>query len=472
MSADSPILISRASGRPTLASWLSRHLAAVFICASTWVTPVGAESGAPTPAAAPAEAAPSTPASEASAAPPASVPPAQTSPVSQPEKPPPPPVTDAMRDALARFLVALWPDAQRRGVSRATFDRAFAGIEPDTSIYELLENQPENVATPWDYMGRLVSDRRIENGRRMLNEHRDLLAEVEKRWNVDRNVVVAIWGVESSFGANFGTRPVVRSLATLAIGDPRRPQFWRAELLTALAILERGDIAPERMIGSWAGAMGHTQFMPSSFVAHAVDLDGDGRRDIWGSIPDALGSTAAYMKAAQWVTGEAWGAEVVLPAGLDLAHAAPGVTKPLADWQKLGLTVPAGSDWPRLGPSGLVLPAGAKGPAFLVGANFRAILRYNNAVPYALAVGHLADRLAGGPGLAGIWPTDDPPLSRSGREELQRRLAGLGYPVGAADGIIGDQTRTAIRAYQARRGLPADGWAGERLLERLRESKP
>jgi lytic murein transglycosylase len=264
----------------------------------------------------------------------------------------------------------------------------------------------------------------------------------------------------------------VRSLATLAIGDPRRPQFWRAELLTALAILERGDIAPERMIGSWAGAMGHTQFMPSSFVAHAVDLDGDGRRDIWGSIPDALGSTAAYMKAAQWVTGEAWGAEVVLPAGLDLAHAAPGVTKPLADWQKLGLTVPAGSDWPRLGPSGLVLPAGAKGPAFLVGANFRAILRYNNAVPYALAVGHLADRLAGGPGLAGIWPTDDPPLSRSGREELQRRLAGLGYPVGAADGIIGDQTRTAIRAYQARRGLPADGWAGERLLERLRESKP
>ena len=386
-----------------------------------------------------------------------------------PVKAPPPPVTDAMRARLAALVGALWPDAQRRGVARDLFDRALAGLEPDTEIFLLLESQPEHVAAPWDYMGRLVSETRIENGRKKLAEHTDALAAIEQRWGVDRHVVVAIWGVESSYGNNTGTRGVIRSLATLAVGDPRRPDFWRTELLTALAILQRGDITLERMTGSWAGAMGHTQFMPSSYAAHAADFDGDGRRDIWGSATDALASTANYLKAAGWVTGEAWGMEVVLPAGFDHGQAVAGTARAPTEWQALGVTTPGGRDWPRLGRSSIVLPAGARGPAFLTGVNFRAILRYNNAVPYALAVGHLADRIAGGPGLAGIWPTEDPPLSKAQREELQRRLAALGYQVGSADGVIGQQTRVAIRAWQKRQGLPEDGWAGERLLERLRE---
>lgn len=426
--------------------------AALCVALVAWAPAAGAETDQPPPHPAAMPAAP------------------QPTPV-PPVKAPAPPVTDAMRARLATFVAALWPESQKRGVARELFDRAFTGLEPDTEIFQLLENQPEHVAAPWDYMSRLVSETRIENGRRKLAEHAEALALIEQRYGVDRHVVVAIWGVESSFGSNTGSRAVIRSLATLAVGDPRRPAFWRTELLTALTILQRGDITLERMTGSWAGAMGHTQFMPSSYVAHAADFDGDGRRDIWGSPTDALASTANYLKVAGWQTGEAWGTETVLPAGFDHGQAVTGTARTASEWQALGVTTPGGREWPRLGRSSVVLPAGARGPAFLTGVNFRAILRYNNALPYALAVGHLADRIAGGPGLAGIWPTDDPPLGKAQRGELQRRLSALGYQAGAPDGVIGQQTRIAIRAWQKKQGVAEDGWAGERLLEQLRATE-
>ena len=378
---------------------------------------------------------------------------------------------EAMRERLAAFIAEIWPDAQRRGVSRQLFERAFAGLEPEPEIFELLANQPELVAAPWDYLARLASERRIETGRAKLAEHADLLSRIEAHFGVDRHVVLAIWGIESNFGAAQGSRHVVRSLATLAVGEPRRAPFWRAELIAALAILERGDIPLERMTGSWAGAMGHTQFMPTSYLAHAVDFDGDGRRDIWDSVPDALASTAGYLRSSGWTAGEVWGIEVVLPAGFDFAMARPGTALPLSQWLAAGIAPPAGGTLPS-SPSAfsLLLPAGARGPAFLVSPAFRAILRYNNAVPYALAVGHLADRIRGAGPLAGLWPHDDPPLNRERREELQRRLAALGFDVGPVDGVIGNGTRAAIRAFQARSGMAEDGWAGEQLLQRLREA--
>ncbi len=255
-------------------------------------------------------------------------------------------VPDGLREKLAGFLVQLWFDAEKRGVSRALFEQALGGLEPDASILDLLVSQPEHLSTPWDYINRLASDKRIETGRAKLAEHADVFARVEKAYGIDKHVVLAVWGVESSFGVGPGTRSVVRSLATLAVGDPRRPEFWRAELLAALVILQRGDISLLRMTGSWAGAMGHTQFMPTTYMAHAVDFDGDGRRDIWDSIPDALGSTANYLKVSGWQAGEPWGHEVVLPAGFDYSLTRPGVVKTLAAWLDLGLTAPFGKPVP------------------------------------------------------------------------------------------------------------------------------
>ena len=379
-------------------------------------------------------------------------------------------VSEDVRSKLTAFVTALRPEAMKLGVSKDILDRVLTGLEPDPEIFDLLENQPEHVATPWGYMSRLVSDLRIENGRKQLAAHAPILAAIEQRYGVDRHVVVAVWGIESSFGTSPGTRSVIRSLATLAVSDSRRPQFWRTELLTALAILQRGDVSPERMTGSWAGAMGHTQFMPTSFMAHAADFDGDGRRDIWNSAPDALASTANYLKAAGWTPGQAFGVEVVLPAGFDLDLTTPGVAQSTAEWRALGLTAPSGRDWPSLGPTSLILPSGVRGPAFLVGQNFRAILKYNNATAYALAVGHLADRLAGRHAIAGAWPTDDPPLGKPERFELQRRLMALGFDVGPADGVMGSATRGAVRAWQKKQGLDADGWAGERLLGQVRKA--
>ncbi len=387
-----------------------------------------------------------------------------------PRSEPKPRLPQEVVDKFAPFLAALWNEAEQQKISRATFDRAFVGVELDPEILDRLTNQPELTSAPWDYVGIRVSENRIANGQAKLAEHGILLLDLEALYGVDRHILLAIWGMESNYGGMQGNHGIIRSLATLSVIDSRRPQFWRTELLKALAILERGDIAPEKMTGSWAGAMGHMQFMPSSFLAQAVDHDGDGRRDIWGSVPDALASAANYMKRAKWRPGEPWGFEVVLPETFDHGQSAPGVARPLAEWQKLGVTRPAGvPPIETSAPLSLLLPAGARGPAFLVTGNFRAILAYNNAVPYALAVGHLADRIAGGVPIAGFWPTDDAPLDKAGREEMQRRLVGLGFETGTIDGVIGSQTRTAVRAFQKRAGLPEDGYPGTSLLKRLRQ---
>jgi membrane-bound lytic murein transglycosylase B len=383
----------------------------------------------------------------------------------------PVPVSDALANALDAFILHLWPDARAQGVSRPVFDQAMRGLVPDTDIVALLNNQPEHSKTTAEYLTHVVSAARIETGQRKAAELAPILERIERAYGVDRYVVLAVWGIETSFGASTGSRSVVRSLATLAVADPRRPQYWRKELLTALVILQRGDIVADRMTGSWAGAMGHTQFMPTSFVAHAVDFDGDGRRNIWMSIPDALASTANYLKHAGWVAGESWGYEAVPPDGFDFAHAAPSGARTLFDWLALGMSPPAGRKFlPARGHLQVMLPAGARGPAFLVTRNFRALMRYNNSVSYALAVGHLADRIAGDAPLATPWPSSDRALSLVERQELQHLLQSKGHDIGTIDGRIGGQTRDAIRAFQRTRGLPEDGHPGPALLEHLRQA--
>ena len=375
------------------------------------------------------------------------------------------------RGKLDAFLVGLWPEARARGISRIVFDRAFADLTLDTEILDKLSNQPEHSKSAADYIAGLVSPERIEAGRRKLAELSALISRIEAAYGVDRHVLLAVWGVESNFGSSMGTRPVVRSLATLAFGDVRRPHYWRGELLTILAILQKGEVTADHVTGSWAGAMGHTQFMPASYAAHAVDFDGDGRRDIWTSVADALASTASFLKAAGWKAGEPWGYEAVPPPGFDFAHSAPTAARPIFDWMALGVIPPSGRKFlAASGPLQLMLPAGATGPAFLVGRNFRAILRYNNSASYALAVGHLADRIAGAPALAAAWPSAERALDRTERQELQQLLLAQGLEPGGVDGMIGGQTKAAIRAFQIKQGLPADGHPDAGLLERLRRS--
>jgi membrane-bound lytic murein transglycosylase B len=341
---------------------------------------------------------------------------------------------------------------------------------PDPEVLELAANQPEFVKTAGDYLTLLVSNTRLEAGRAKLIEADSVLRAVEAGFGVDRHIVVAIWGIESNYGAQPGSRLVIRSLATLAAYDTRRPQFWRAELIAALKILQAGDTNTETMAGSWAGAMGHTQFMPSTYAAHAVDFDKDGRRDIWSTVADALGSTANYLKASGWKTGHAWGFEVRLPAGFDVSVASPGRALPLSAWMFAGVTPVTAA---KLGASDdtyqLILPAGVRGPAFLVGPNFNAILRYNNALTYALAVGHLADRLSGAAPFEMPWPVDDKALSRLERLEMQQRLISAGFDTGGVDGVLGPGTRSAVRAFQKARGLQPDGHADLALLSRLRQ---
>lgn len=395
--------------------------------------------------------------------------------------PPPPTVSVATSPSPATpgvdpiGLKLLREDLVREGagkrIGEMAIHRALQAFTPDADIAALIANQPEFVKTASDYVGQIVSETRIANGRAKLAEYGEVLRAIETRFGVDRHVLVAIWGIESAYGTSMGEKSVVRSLATLALIDPRRPAFWRNEFLGALAIIERGDTTAERMAGSWAGAMGHTQFMPTTFNTHAVDFDGDGRRDIWNTPADALASSANYLKNSGWIAGEPAALEVALPAGFDLGLSSPSVSKSAAEWASTGVTPTQPGALPaRLRNLSLILPAGANGPAFLTGANFRAILRYNNATAYALAVSLLADRLSGAPPLVKPWPADDRPLSRTDREELQARLQDLGYDVGIGiDGVIGTGTRNAIRAFQRAHTLPEDGHPNLILLQALRQ---
>lgn len=377
------------------------------------------------------------------------------------------PIDIAHADSFDRWVTQLWPEARSKGVSRATFDAAFRNVRPDDSVYESARNQPEFVRPIWEYLDRAVSDTRVENGQAKFREFESVLDAIEAVYGVEREVVVAIWGMESNYGGHLGDKNVIEALATLGYRG-RRQRFGRQQILAALQILERRDITPELMTGSWAGAMGHTQFIPTTYNAYAVDFDGDGRRDIWQSIVDALASTANYLRVSGWQPGMPWGFEVEVPRGFNYSTIGSG-RRSVSEWQRLGLRLPGGGTLPHgSAEAGFLLPAGAGGPAFLTLKNFRAIKRYNNADAYALAVGHLSDRINGARPFAQSWPTDNLPLTRSQKIELQNLLNRAGYNVGAADGVIGSRTLDAIRRYQRSNGLVPDGYASIPLLNRLK----
>lgn len=371
-----------------------------------------------------------------------------------------------------RWVREFWPVASKAGVSAATYKAAFAGVTPDPEVLEKASRQAEFHKPIWEYLDSAVSETRVETGRQKLREWKSWLDRIEAKYGVDRHVVVAIWGMESSYGAvldNPGVvRSVIRSLSTLAYAGGRRARYGRQQLIAALKILERGDVSARGMTGSWAGAMGHTQFIPTTFDAYGVDMDGDGHRNIWTSVPDALGSTAAYLKRARWQSGETWGYEVKLPRGFNYSLAGHHHRRSLGAWRELGVSRVGGRDFPRPGDEAyLLMPGGAKGPAFLMLRNFRVIKRYNNADAYALAVGHLSDRLRGGDTFAQDWPRDDAPLGRRQIQSLQQLLNKHGYDTGGVDGKLGPKTMGAIIAVQKRLGWTPDGYAGMKLLKRL-----
>jgi lytic murein transglycosylase len=380
---------------------------------------------------------------------------------------------DAIVAAAANFstcLEGLWPDAAQRGVSRATFDAYVGGLTPDLRIMDLMDAQPEFTKAFWDYLDILVNDARIKRGQEVLAQYRPQFDAMEKAYGVDRNIVAAIWGVESNFGTAGGDRPVVRSTATLAcIG--RRQEFFRNEFLATLEILEHGDVNPDHLKGSWAGAFGPTQFMPTSFRRYAVDFDGDGRRDVVDSPADLIASTANNLKIDGWIPGQSWGYEVVLPAGFDFMLADSAKAMTVRDWEKKGMVRTGGRPFPRpTDKAYLVVPAGASGPAFLMLNNFRVIMKYNPAEAYALAIGHLADRMRGAQPFVTPWPRQERVLTSAERYELQAHLVRRGFNIGGdPDGRISTKSRSAIKSFQASLGAVPDGFATAGLLERLRQ---
>lgn len=375
----------------------------------------------------------------------------------------------AAAPALADFagcVAGLKQAAARQGIAPALAERALSLKEPNEKVLQLSELQPEFKTPIWDYMAFLVDDERIRDGRALLQRHARALAEAERRFGVDRHIIVAVWGVESNYGREMGDHFLPHALATLACAGGRRANFWRSELMAALSLVQRGDFALERLRGSWAGAFGQTQFMPSVYQRLAVDFDGDGRRDLIASVPDALASTANYLRRSKWQTGAPWMIEVKVPAG----YAGPQGRRnrmPLASWAARGLVRADGRPLGAGPPAGLLLPAGAAGPGFLVFANFDAIYAYNHAESYALAISHLADRIMGLPGFRSPWPTDDPGLSRAERLQLQKFLIARGHLTGEADGKIGEQSRAAIRAAERALGWPETGRAGQKIYRAL-----
>lgn len=367
---------------------------------------------------------------------------------------------------FASCLAGLRAAATSAGVPASTFDRVMRGVEPDMKVIELMQNQPEFKTPIWDYLATLVDDQKVSEGRALLQKHASLLARIEQAYGVDRHAVVAVWGVESDFGNISGGRFLPQALSTAACFGPRRREFFRGELISTLRIIERGDLAAEKLRGSWAGAFGHTQFIPSTYLRLAVDFDGDGRRDLVDSIPDALASTANYLKKSGWITGASWGYEVKLPSG----YAGPsGRTNKsgIESWAARGIRRLDGLPVSGLPAAGLLLPAGRNGPAFLVTKNFDAAYAYNAAESYALAISVLSDRLRGRPGIRTPWPTDDRGLSRAERKVLQERLIARGYDIGKPDGAIGALTRAAIKDVEAKLGLPQTGRPGGKVFDAL-----
>lgn len=372
---------------------------------------------------------------------------------------------DAAFDAC---LASLSAPAQKAQVRADTYARLTRGLEPDMSVIEKLDYQPEFRMPIWDYLAGLVDDERVAEGQALLARHADTLRQVEQRYGVDPTTVVAVWGVESNYGQSFGKYPLLQALGTLSCHG-RRQAYFRTEFFAALRILQAGHIAPEKLVGSWAGAFGHTQFMPSTFERLAVDFDGDGRRDLIDNTADALASTAHFLARAGWRSAQPWGFEVTLPAGLNLAGEGRRTKRPLSEWATRGVRRADGSPLPAgTAPAGLLVPAGPQGPAFLVTRNFDALYSYNAAESYGLAIAHLSDRLRGGSPFVTPWPTDDPGLSRAERRELQGLLILRGHDIGEVDGMLGERSRVAIRAEQQRLGHEASGRGGQKILRALR----
>jgi lytic murein transglycosylase len=369
-------------------------------------------------------------------------------------------VAGAQDDAdFTRCLAGLQSAAQAAGVSATTWREHTAGLDPDPVVVARLDDQPEFRLPIWDYLAALVDDERIADG-------------VARRFGVDAETVVAVWGVESDYGREFGRFPLVRSLATLSC-QGRRQTFFRGELFATLRIVQGGHVERDLLVGSWAGAFGHTQFMPTTYERLAVDFDGDGRRDLVSTIPDALASTAHFLQRAGWRPGEPWGFEVRLPAGFDLRGEGRRTKRPLSEWAARGVRRVDGAPLASGGlaaaaPAGLLAPAGREGPVFLVLRNFDALFSYNAAESYGLAIAHLSDRLRGNGPFATPWPTDDPGLSRAERRELQTLLIARGHDIGEVDGRLGERSRAAIRAEQQRLGQEPSGRGGQKILRALR----
>jgi membrane-bound lytic murein transglycosylase B len=401
------------------------------------------------------------PTAPASDTPPAS-PPTVTTPLAVPT--PAPATGDAQ--GFARWIEDFIVRARAAGISEATLHSAFDGVQELPQVVDADRAQPEFTRTVWAYLDTAVSPQRITRGQDKLLEVRAEADAAAARYGVPAGILAAIWGMESNYGSNYGSIPTIDALATLGF-EGRRADWARTQLMAALKILQNGDIERAQMIGSWAGAMGQTQFLPSNFLAYAVDADGDGRRDIWGSMADVMASTANFLARSGWQAGQTWGAEVQLPTGFDYGRADEKLRQSSAQWAAEGVRGVDGAPLPDLTDAAVLLPAGARGPAFLVGPNFRTILRYNNSSSYALAVSLLSQALTGGPSVQAPWPRDLPAMTRNELRALQTALNARGFSSGTPDGVMGPATRRAIRDYQRSVNLPADGYPDATLLQQL-----
>ncbi|VAW05063.1 Membrane-bound lytic murein transglycosylase B [hydrothermal vent metagenome] len=368
-----------------------------------------------------------------------------------------------------RWIKNFKPRALSAGIKGGVFDQAFRGVKYNTDVIAKDRHQSEFTRQIWDYLDSAASPVRVENGQKALSRYGDTLRRIEQKYGVDKEIVTAIWGMESTYGTRRGTMPLIESLATLAY-DGRRGKFFEGQLIAALKIIQSGDVAPSNMTGSWAGAMGHTQFIPTSYLAYAVDFTGDGKRDIWSDDPtDALASTAAYLARFGWTKGQPWGVEVRLPKDFNHALAKRSDKRSPAAWATLGVRDIYGKPVKNYGKASILLPAGAAGAAFMIFDNFAVIERYNKADAYVIGVGHLADRLKGGPAIQASWPRGYKPLTFEQRKEMQRRLQSKGFALEKIDGIIGPNTTNAIRAYQKSVGVTSDGFPSQDLLKLLKQ---
>lgn len=380
--------------------------------------------------------------------------------------------SDASNAGFQKWIRGFYSTAAKYGIKKSTYDRVFKGVNsPIPQVLKSAKYQPEFTSKIWDYLDQRVRESIIAEGQELKTKYRPWLDKIEKKYGVDRHILLAIWSMESSYGAALKKEgrlhSVAGALATLAYADKRRKKFARSQLIAALKIVQNGDITAKGLMGSWAGAMGHTQFIPTSYQAWAVDIDGNGRRDVWNSIPDALASSANLLRKNGWRSAKTWGYEVKLPPKLSSKQA--NKSRTIAQWQKLGLRRVNGKPFPRAGDKAVLkLFSGKKGPAFLMLKNFFVIKRYNNADKYALAVGHLADRIRGGNGFVRPWPRGYTPLSETQAKKLQVHLTRLGFYEGDIDGNIGSGSKRAILAIQKQYGLKQNGYASRELLVKLK----